>query len=451
MHHQKILVVGLGKSGIAASNYLLAKGCDITAVDSNIHREEIIHWYNERKNLSLKVQGESESQEISSYDLVIVSPGIPQKHPLYKEAIEKEIPVFSEAELAFQIIKERDTKCIGITGSNGKTTLTLFLEHLLSCANTPAKAIGNVGLPFTQYLLEKLPYSQEVLVCELSSYHLETLSAKALDIGILLDITPDHLDRYHSFEAYSKAKLNMIRCIKPEGTLFLSKKMYILFKEEVDRCEGCVIVIPEEFSNGDKNSYLQLTKNREYCDFLGLVKEKAFSLESLYLAKAVLKCLSIKDCDLAKAITTFKKPAHRLELIRTIDGVKFINDSKATNIESVIYAVKMLEGDILLIAGGKDKGLSFSEWKTHFGSQVSKIFAIGESAMKIKACLEDAYDVQICEDLERAINEAFAFATPKSNILLSPGCASFDSYRDYTYRGESFREIVTALNERCTG
>ena len=149
---------------------------------------------------------------------------------------------------------------------------------------------------------------------------------------------------------------------------------------------------------------------------------------------------------MAKAITTFKKPAHRLELIRTINGVKFINDSKATNVESVLYAVKMMEEKILLIAGGKDKGLSFTKWKEHFGSQVVKVFAIGESAMKIKASLEDIYDVELCEDLETAVKSAFAFATPKSNILLSPGCASFDSYRDYTHRGESFREIVTALN-----
>lgn len=446
MKEQNVLVVGLGKSGIATVNYLLEKGCQITAVDRQIEKEEIKQWYHAKKHLSLKIGLDSECKEMSSFDVIIVSPGISQQHPLYKAAIEKKIPVFSEAEL---VLREINQPCIGITGSNGKTTLTLFLEHLLNCSLIPARAIGNVGVPFTEYLLEKNGInSKEILVSELSSYHLETLTAKALDIGILLDITPDHLDRYHSFDNYAKAKLNMIHCIKPQGTFFLSQKMYLLFKEQVDRCEGSVVVIPEEFSNGDKNSYLQLTKNREYCDFLGLVKEKALSLETLFLAKQVLARLSIKEGDLVKAITTFKKPAHRLELIRTINDIKFINDSKATNIESVIYAVKMMDRDIVLIAGGKDKGLSFTEWKKHFGSQVIKVFVIGESAMKIKSSLEDSYDVELCENLERAVEKAFAFATPKSNILLSPGCASFDSYRDYAHRGECFREIVTALKER---
>lgn len=448
MYYQKVLIVGLGKSGIATANYLLSKGCEITAVDTNVDREDIHRLRIEKADLPLKIQKESEPQNISSYDLVVVSPGIKQTHHLYQAAIEKGVPVFSEAELALQLVKQR---CIGITGSNGKTTLTLFLEHVLNVAGVKAKAIGNVGLPFTQYLLERVEDLEEILVCELSSYHLETLTAKVLDVAILLDITPDHLDRYHTFDAYAKAKLNIVHCIKSDGVLFLSRKMYDLFKEEIDQCEARVIVIPEEFSKGDKNSYLQLTKNREYCDFLGLVKEKAFSLESLYLAKSVLKHLIIRDCDLAKALATFKKPPHRLELVRTINEVKFINDSKATNIESVIYAVNRVEGDVLLIAGGKDKGLSFTEWKKYFSSQVVKVFAIGESAMKIKSSLEDRYEVELCENLENAVKKAFAFATPKSNVLLSPGCASFDSYRDYIHRGESFREIVIALNERCIG
>jgi UDP-N-acetylmuramoylalanine--D-glutamate ligase len=208
------------------------------------------------------------------------------------------------------------------------------------------------------------------------------------------------------------------------------------------------VIIPKEFSKGDKDSYLQLTKNREYCDFLGLVQEKALSVEVLYLAKQVLKIFSSEDKYLGQAIATFKKPAHRLEFIRTIDGIRFVNDSKATNIESVIYAVNRIEGDILLIAGGKDKGLSFKEWMNHFGSKVVKVFAIGESAMKIKASLEAGYLVELCPNLEIATQKAFTCATAKSTVLLAPGCASFDSYRDYMHRGECFREIVMALKEK---
>lgn len=445
MKEKQVLVIGLGKSGIATSNYLLQEGYHVTAVDALLDREDIQKWYREKKHLSLKVEKDSEPQEISSYDFVVVSPGIPQKHPLYKEALIKKQRIFSEAELVLQRIHQ---VCIGITGSNGKTTLTLFLHHLLNLAKIPSKAIGNVGVPFTEYLLHQDP--KEVLVCELSSYQLETLSAQAFEIGILLDITPDHLDRYGTFEAYAEAKLNIVHCIKPGGKLFLSHKMMSLFKKEIQSCQSEVDMIPKEFSNGDKNSCLQLRKNREYCDFLDVAQERAFSLESLYIAKGIAQRYGISQRDLKEAIATFKKPPHRLELIAIINGVKFINDSKATNIESVIYAIKMIEGDILLIAGGKDKGLFFEEWKAFFGSKVKRVFAIGESAMKIKNALEDVYEVELCGDLEIATCRAFTCAKPNTSVLLSPGCASFDSYRDYMHRGESFREIVNVLNKRCS-
>lgn len=442
MGQQRALVIGLGMSGKATATYLLEKGYEVVAVDASHEREKI--WGQNR--VGLRIEADSAPQDLLSYSCVIVSPGISPKHPLYKKALELQVPIFSEAELILRAIQQR---CIGITGTNGKTTMTLFIEHLLKEASVPAKAIGNVGYPFTQYALEHKDRA-EVLVCELSSYHLETLSAQALDIGVLLEITPDHLDRYQFFDAYAQVKLNMVSCIKQTGVLFVHHKVFSRFKKELELCKGRVVVIPELFSNSCKDSYLQLTKNREYCDFLDLIKEKTFSLEILYLGKAIAKELSISDEDLARAIRSFVKPPHRLEYVATVRDVRFINDSKATNIESVIHAVNTLGEGIVLIAGGKDKDLEFEEWKKYFGSRVTKVFVIGECAHKIQKALQEAYEIQVCKDLKQATHEAFAYARPQDIVLLSPGCASFDSYRNYMHRGESFREIVTALNEECS-
>lgn len=449
MERQKVLVIGLGRSGSATARYLLQEGYDVVGVDAQWESEAVRRWQHTVSDARLIIQSDAEPQNMASYAFAVISPGISQKHPLYAKALECNLPIFSEAQL---ILKDMKQRCIGITGTNGKTTLTLFLEHLFHTAHIPARAIGNVGYPFCQYRLEHPDAVEETLVCELSSYQLETLSAPMLDIGILLEITPDHLDRYPSVEAYASAKLRIARCIKSTaqgrgGILFVHHAVAIQFKKELELCEGRIIVIPKLFSNPDKDSYLQLKTNREYCAFLDLVKEKVITLQILYLGKAIAAQFSIQDADLARAIATFVKPHHRLEPLAVIRGVRFINDSKATNVESVIHAVGTIEGGLLLIAGGKDKNLRFEQWKKPFANRVRKIFVIGECAAKIQKVMEDEYDVELCRDLEDATRKAFMIAKEQESVLLSPGCASFDSYKDYMHRGECFREIVIALNE----
>jgi len=441
MTQKKVLVIGLGDSGKAACEYLLGLGYSVTGVDSAWEREDL------RSLPTMTIGPDRAAYCLEEYAYIVVSPGISQKHPLYVEALKRGIPIFGDTQLIMQKLAQ---PCIGITGTKGKTTLTLFVEHLLQTASVSACAVGNVGYPFARYVLDKGFSSNEVLVCELSSYQLETLTAKTLDIGVILQITPDHMDRYDTFEHYAETKLKMAHCIKPEGLLIVHSEVALAFSSQLESCLGNVITIPSLFTNPCEDSYLQLTKNREYCDFLGPCLEKMLGVEVLYVAKTIADRLSIKKEHLLEAINTFTKPSHRLEWVADIETIRFVNDSKATNVESVIYAVKALRGDLLLIVGGRDKNLDFGPWKKSFANRVRKLFIIGEAATKIYNVMHEACDVELCKDLEEATRKAFFSAKKQESIVLSPGCASFDHYKNYAHRGESFKEIVQALKKECS-
>lgn len=430
---KKVLVIGMGKSGKGAALFLLSKGYAVKGVDKRHDSLEMQSWVNSLNKVDLTLGDDSELFDLSPFEFIVISPGIPPSHPLYEKALAEKKELYGEADLAFKEIEAQEKKpcLIGITGSNGKTTLTLFLKHLFQLLKMDAEAIGNVGYPFTEFLLSgKKP---EVNVCELSSYQLETLNLQVFDIGVLLAITPNHLDRYASFEEYAEAKINLLRCIKPSGLLIVEEGVFHMFKDKIIDAKIPYICFSEKkFSD-------PLTKE---------IQERNMGLEVMFVARCILQKLHLDETILAEAIHTFIKPSHRLERIDTVDGVDFINDSKATTVEAVIYAVDKMRKDVVLIVGGKDKGLPFHEWSHTFGSKVKRVLAIGESAKRIKDSLQEAFDVEICKDLSDATEKAFFYAENKCCVLLSPGCSSFDSYRDYEQRGEHFKQIVIGLKQR---
>ena len=435
------LVIGLGLSGRAACELLLREKQQVIGVDRNISQEAVASWY---KNFtgSFQLFNEHDEMDLGKIEKAILSPGISLENPFVQKVLQNKIPVIGEAEFALSRIQR---PCIGITGSNGKTTTTLFLAHLLTCAGLQGKAIGNVGLPFSTYLLNSQP--EDICVCELSSYQLETLKTPCLDFGVILEITPDHMDRYKTFRDYAFAKFNMLRCLKPQAKAFVAYPTFQSFESEITSLHPAVNSIPFMFCFQNKNSYLQLTKNKEYCDFLPLIKEKALGAELIFLGAQLLEFFSLEKSILHEALQTFKKPEHRLEFVDVVKEIAFYNDSKATNVESVLYAVKNLEKQIYLIVGGKDKQLCFDPWIEAFKHTVEHVFAIGECAKKIQKTLEPTIKVDLCETLETALRRAFHQATPRSKILLSPGCASFDQFKDYRHRGECFKNYVTALKK----
>ncbi|MCB1082228.1 MAG: UDP-N-acetylmuramoyl-L-alanine--D-glutamate ligase [Chlamydiia bacterium] len=378
----KALVIGLGVSGRGAAKLLLQQGYEVIGVDRSVSAVP-------------GVTVVSEEAAVGPVDVTVVSPGVPRDHPLVvgREAI-------GEAEFAMRHLRN---VAIGITGTNGKTTLTLLMTHLLRVSGKKARALGNVGESLAEYACA--PDEEEILVVELSSYQLETMTTRGFDLGLITNIFPDHLDRYPNFEAYKQTKYRLDSLLK----------------------RGRII---------DADSYLQLTEKKRYWE----IKDDPL----LRAALALSMKMGISWKQFKEGVATFKRPPHRIEHVRRLRGVDFINDSKGTNAASVLFAVARIKGPILLIAGGRGKGETYDVWKKPFEGKVRKVFAIGEIAPQLKRELDN---VEIFANLEDAVKKAYSQAKEQETILLSPGAASFDQFQNYQERGDVFKEIVKNLKD----
>ncbi|NGX46683.1 MAG: UDP-N-acetylmuramoylalanine--D-glutamate ligase [Chlamydiae bacterium] len=369
----KALVIGLGISGTSASAFLEKKGYEVVGFDDKLAPKKIA--------------------DLSDFSLVVVSPGVPMDHPLCERARMAGVPIKGEAQIALENLSQ---PCIGVTGTNGKTTVVKMLEHCLNACGRRARAVGNVGTPLTSSV-----GGEEILIVELSSYQLETLTAKVLDVGVILNIAEDHLDRYHSLSEYAKTKAHIQNCIKEDGELFVHCNI-----------EKNLFTRRFQAYDGDNMQAVHLV-----CNFLG-VDEKAFF----------------------QASSSFSKPAHRLEFVAEIGGVRYYNDSKATNVAAVVYALGTLQKKVLLLLGGQDKGLSFAPLEKH-GDQIALIIAFGEAREKIANALQ-GYQVHQVETMQDAARVAMELAKGGDTVLFSPGCASFDAFQNFEERGEEFKRFV---------
>lgn len=404
----KALVIGLGISGKGAVKLLRHLGYQVTGVDRDIANKNI-----EGALLF------SESDFLSDFDfnLVVISPGICQTHPLAVRAKKKGIEIIGEVELALRSLKN---PCIGITGTNGKTTLTLLLTHIFNASGKKAQALGNIGTSLSEQIVHLGP--KTIVVLELSSFQLETISTPAFDCGVITSITPDHLDRYPSFESYARVKGYLSYLIKPNGFLCIG------FGVNQFKHFFSPLILKKII---DLESYLQVTPKERYLEMS----------ETLQMAYAVCERFGVKQNTFYKAQKGFTPPPHRLELLGEIESVWYYNDSKATNVEAVGYALKKMSSQVLLIVGGEDKGASFEIWKELFKGKVKKIFAIGKTAPLIEKTLKTDYKVEMLPDLERAFRQAKRQAQPGEVVLLSPGCASFDQFKNFEERGNHFKEL----------
>lgn len=439
---KNVLVIGLGLSGRSAAWFLLAHGALVRAVDRNAALLESDAEIQSFKQLGLALQSEEACVSLNGIDMVVLSPGVPSVHPLVEAARQAGIPVIGEIELGCRI---SENPILGITGTNGKTTVTLLVTHVLKECGQNACALGNVGTPFTQELLKISP--RETIVLELSSYQLETLYQKSLESSLLLNITPDHLDRYKTMEAYAAAKCCMERCLKPHAPLYVEESTWqtygYLFKEIQPRRYG---YSPSSFIWTD----LKTVFREEKAVFelpLELQAKRSHELENLMAAYALCADRGISGENFIKGWRNFKKPSHRIEFILEHRGVSFYDDSKGTNIDAVMRAVESVDRPIILIAGGVDKGASYTPWIELFKKKVKSICAIGQAAVMIEGQLSSSIPVTIFHSLEEAVHEAFQRAQKGDAILLSPGCSSFDMFRDYAHRGEEFQRIVRGLTD----
>lgn len=417
----RVLVIGLGISGVSAAKFLAKRGAHVTGVDR------------QPKDIpGVNVLPDNAAIDLTKFDLVVTSPGIPHTHPIIAEALKRGIETIGEAELALRYLPGRK---LGITGTNGKTTVTLLTTHILNSMGINARAVGNVGDPLT----DQIENPADVFVIELSSYQLETLKSPVLDRAVILNITPDHLDRYDSMESYAAAKYQIRHCLKPNGELFLHESLHPNFIGYQNYGFNSVNNLS---SDGEKLLYKKIIEYYLPNMYRGKLSHDLLNFMACY---ALCREWIISSERLDEALLSFKKPPHRIEFVRNLNGVCYYNDSKGTNIDAVLCAVDSLPPGIILIAGGVDKGAAYTPWIQGFKGRVEKIYAIGQAANKMAEQLGSEISVEIFPSLEAAVQTARVTARSGAHVLLSPGCSSFDMFRDYKHRGDTFIKIVNEL------
>lgn len=436
---KKVLIAGLGKSGKSACRWLLNKGASLFCFDDQQGNKENDPEAKELISQGLKMVSLKKALE-DSFDMMVVSPGFPRSHAVYEKFIRESKPVLGEMELAFCQLKKR---AVGVTGTNGKTTVVTKIAHSLAENGVRGKALGNIGTPLLQAMERQNEI--DVFVVEISSYQLETLTSAKLIAGCILNITPDHLDRYSSMDEYALTKGLLGRAVLPDGRLYVEEKTLKTWGKWIDH-PGTMAF---GFSYDCDVALLDGTLRRFGAEEIQLPDEfgrfAPHDLENMLAAYALLRDLDLAPEEILRSFKAFKKPPHRIEFIREVEGVSFFDDSKGTNVDAVLKAVSAMDGRVLLIAGGVDKGASYTLWIPRFQGKVVKIIAIGEAKEKIKKELSAKFPVELCSSLEEAVGAAFRSAKKGDSVLLSPGCSSFDMFRDYKHRGDEFKKIVLTL------
>lgn len=448
---KKIIVLGGGESGVGAALLAKHKGYDVFL-------SEVGQLKAEQKTLLAQAgipyeEGGHNLEKIYAADEVIKSPGIPNELPVVQGVVTRGIPLLSEIEFAARFTHG---KLLAITGSNGKTTTTLLLHHLLTAAGLDAGLAGNVGHSFARRLLEEGDHDYWVL--ELSSFQLEHCYDFHPAVAILTGLSPDHLDRYGgSYEAYAEAKMRIFRNQTPEDYLIFnyeSKDLrFAMAKHHIDAVRIPVAYTKKEglpFGAWATTAGLMLELPGRPASLIEWAHLKLAGKHNLTNALAALSAASLVGVpteELKKGLSSFPGVPHRMELIAEIGGVRFINDSKATNVESVFFALESFPASphIIWIAGGIDKGNDYSLLDDLVHSRVKHLICLGVDNKKLRTHYESMVKCSEARSMEEAVGLAARMAQPGDVVLLSPACASFDLFKNYEDRGEQFRRYVQAL------
>jgi UDP-N-acetylmuramoylalanine--D-glutamate ligase len=444
--NKKISVIGARKSGIGAAGLIKHFGGIPFVSDSNDKNQlqEFIEVL-DKENIAYEIGGHSE--KVYDCDLVVVSPGVPSDAAIILEAGKRGLKIVSEIELAYNFCKG---KIIAITGTNGKTTTTALLAHVFNECGIKTYAAGNIGLAFSEIVLDVK--ENEVVSLEVSSFQLDLIEKFKPQIGMILNITPDHLNRYkNKFENYINSKLRIYKNQDKDDYLILNNDNVTTLKSLTDHASRTFYFsLNQEIGNGcycsDDNIYYKENGKQLFSCTLGNINLKG---EHNYAnAMSVIigaKIMGLDNNKITDALGSFQGVEHRLEFVREINGVKFINDSKATNIDSVWYALRSFNNPIFLILGGQDKGNDYNQIKDLVLEKVKKIYAIGSSADKVFDFFHSIVKVEIQPSMESAVAASNSEARENDIVLLSPACASFDMFKNYEHRGEVFKEAVRNL------
>jgi UDP-N-acetylmuramoylalanine--D-glutamate ligase len=445
---KRILVVGLGKSGIASALFLQSRGARVTVSDAKSEeqlRDEIPALLDKGITVETGKHGE---RTFRDQDLIVVSPGVPNDVPSLVNARKSGTQVIGEIELAARYLQG---EVIAITGSNGKTTTTTLTGEVIAAGGFQSLVGGNIGTPAITFVDQSSPTTWVVL--EISSFQLETIETFRPRIAAILNITPDHLDRHGSMEAYIAAKARIFENQTEKDFAVLNmddptcvalgkglKPQVVWFsrKQEVQR---------GAFVRNGKIVFRDGDSERDIMPVDEITLKGAHNVENILAAVAIGLIAGVEPANVREAVKDFKAVEHRLEYVATIRGVQYFNDSKATNVDATIKAIESFPGNIHLILGGKDKGSDYSVLNELLKARVARVYTIGDAAQKIESQISGV-ELTSAGTLDVAVRKANEFAMPGDVVLLAPACASFDQFQSYEHRGRAFKEAVHALAQR---
>lgn len=444
--NKRMLVVGLGKSGVASALFLKARGARVTVSDTKPQDE----FKNEipvllDQGIAVETGGHGE-RTFRGQDLIVVSPGVPVDTPLLVQARALGEKVIGEIELAAQFFPG---KIVAITGSNGKTTTTTLAGEILATGGVSTVVGGNIGTPAISLVERATPDTTAVL--EVSSFQLETIVTFHPRIAVVLNVTPDHLDRHRTFAAYTDAKARIFENQLAEDFAVLNaddptcvemasrtRAQVFWFSRKKEVKQGAYVRESQILFRDSKRQH-------EVMPLSEIPLKGAHNVENILAAVSVGALSGIEVGQIRKAVASFKAVEHRLEYVATVRGVEYYNDSKATNVDATIKALESFPANIHLILGGKDKGSDYSVLNDLLRQRVKRVYTIGAAAVKIEGQIKGATEIIHAETLENAIQLASESAQPGDIVLLAPACASFDQFRSYEHRGKVFKKEVAAL------
>jgi UDP-N-acetylmuramoylalanine--D-glutamate ligase len=443
---KRVLVVGLGKSGVASAVFLKERGARVTVSDTKSPdqlRNEIPILL--AHGITVETGGHGE-RTFRGQDLIVVSPGVPVDAPPLVQARAFGEPVIGEIELAAQHLPG---PIVAITGSNGKTTTTTLTGEILTCGGVSTLVGGNIGTPAISLVAQATP--ETVVVLEVSSFQLETIQTFRPHVAVILNITPDHLDRHRTLQAYVDAKCRIFENQKSSDFAVLNQDdPTCLTLGDRTRAQVSWFSRKKEVPQGawvrdGQIVFRDAAGQREIMLVNEIPLKGAHNVENVLAAVCAGVLMGCKPEQIRKAVSAFKAVEHRLEYVATVKGVEYYDDSKATNVDATIKALESFPANIHLILGGKDKGSDYTVLNGLLRQRVKRVYTIGAAAEKIESQIKSAAEIVHAETLDNAIRRAAAVAQPGDIVLLAPACASFDQFQSYNHRGQVFKEAVKTL------
>lgn len=433
------LVIGAGKSGVAAANFLAARGDRVVLTDSKAN-PDLPYALDDRVTRAFGEQSDAVLDGISE---IVISPGVPANIPLLQHAGARAIPVIGEIELAYRHLTGT---IIAVTGSNGKSTTTALIGEILRVAGRQPIVAGNIGEPLISAIDASRP---RTYVLELSSFQLESVDKFRAHIALLLNITPDHMDRYVTFDDYAAAKYRIFRNQDDADVAIVNaverRGNERQWPQRVWRFSAAQSVERGAFLDGDE-LVLRVDDTERRIPRSSLKLQGVANVENALAAWLAARAAGVDDVDVQIAFGTFAGLPHRMVVVRDRNGVKWINDSKGTNVDATLKSLESFApNSVILILGGKDKAGEFERMRDLVREKTRVVLTIGAAAKRVAEALEAAATIVPAEKMEQAVRWASENAKPGETVLLSPACASFDQYRNFEHRGEHFEELVRGL------